>query len=57
MLWLAVLSMIFFAALHPLTLRANFAGQPHLPSGALLGVVSAFFIALMIWIVGFLKRF
>ncbi len=57
MLWLAVLSMLFFAGLHALTLRANLARQPALPSGALLGLVIVFFIALLTWVAGFLNRF
>jgi len=55
--WLLSLMTLFFAGLHVLTVEANRCVPAQLPMGGLLLVVTAFLMALMIWVILLLMKF
>ncbi len=57
LLWLAVLLMVLFAALHAMILDANRSPAPHLSSGGTLWLVIGFFACFIVWLVAVLSHF
>ncbi len=57
MLWFCSIMTAFFGAVHWLMMDANRVSPPYSPPGTMIPILVAFFVLLLIWIMGFMYRY
>jgi uncharacterized membrane protein len=57
MIWMSCLTVFFLAGIHYLTILANRATPPHLPTGLFLALTGGFFFGVAAWTIIFIGHF